>query len=240
MDPRIRSRSAPAGLPPSLAVRLTAPAAAQTVPDHGGQRAWRPCDARNPAAALQDYQAALAIDSTSYEANWRASHRRGRHRASRPRTACPSPARDSLYAPGRKVRPPGRGGEPRRRGRLLRPGRRHRAGLAHQGQEGAGAARRRDPDEALRAIELNPRHDGAYHILGRWNAEIMRLSGFERFFAKSFLGGAVFNQASWDKAVAYMQQGDRDPPGVHLSPARPGADLHRHQAVGPGPAAAAS
>ena len=59
---------------------------------------------------------------------------------------------------------------------------------------------------ALKAIELNPRQDGAFHVMGRWNAEIMRLSSIERFFAKSFLGGAVFSEASWDNAVAYMKR----------------------------------
>ena len=58
--------------------------------------------------------------------------------------------------------------------------------------------------EALRAIELRPTHDGAYHVLGRWNAEVMRLSGLTRFFAKSFLGGAVFSQASWEHAIEFM------------------------------------
>lgn len=60
--------------------------------------------------------------------------------------------------------------------------------------------------DALRAIELNPRQDGAFHVMGRWNAEIMRLSGFSRFFAKTFLGGAIFNEASWPNAVSYMEQ----------------------------------
>jgi hypothetical protein len=66
--------------------------------------------------------------------------------------------------------------------------------------------------EALTAIELNARHDGAYHVLGRWNAEIMRLSAIERFFAKNFLGGGIFSQASWDRAVEYMER------SVTLSP----------------------
>jgi len=50
-------------------------------------------------------------------------------------------------------------------------------------------------DEALRTTELNPRHDGAMHVLGRWNAEIQRLPGITKFFAKTFLGASVFNQA---------------------------------------------
>jgi hypothetical protein len=68
--------------------------------------------------------------------------------------------------------------------------------------------------EALRTIALNPRHDGAYHILGRWNAEIMRISGFNRFFAKRFLGAGIFNQASWGQAIYNMEK------AVQLDPRR--------------------
>jgi tetratricopeptide (TPR) repeat protein len=68
--------------------------------------------------------------------------------------------------------------------------------------------------EALRAIELDPTHDGAYHVLGRWHAEIMRLSGFSRFFAKSFLGAGFFRQASWQAAVDNLER------AVALDPTR--------------------
>jgi tetratricopeptide (TPR) repeat protein len=54
--------------------------------------------------------------------------------------------------------------------------------------------------EATTAIKLDPRHDGAYHLLGRWHSEIMLLSPLQKFFAKTFMGGAIFNQASWDGA----------------------------------------
>lgn len=60
--------------------------------------------------------------------------------------------------------------------------------------------------QALRAIELQPRHAGALHVMGVWNAEVMRLSKFERLFAKTFLGGAIFSSASWAEAVRYMQE----------------------------------
>jgi regulator of sirC expression with transglutaminase-like and TPR domain len=68
-------------------------------------------------------------------------------------------------------------------------------------------------DEAMRAIELNPRHDGAYHILGRWNAEIMRLSGLSRFLAKRLLGAGIFSEASWDAAVSNMEHAAALDPG---------------------------
>jgi len=58
---------------------------------------------------------------------------------------------------------------------------------------------------ALKALELNPRHPGALHVMGVWNAEVMRLSGLERFFAKNLLGGKVFDSANWNEAVSYME-----------------------------------
>jgi tetratricopeptide (TPR) repeat protein len=61
-------------------------------------------------------------------------------------------------------------------------------------------------NQAMRAIELDPAHDGAYHVLGRWNAEVMRLSGIKRFFAKSFLGADVFGKASWSGAVSNLER----------------------------------
>jgi tetratricopeptide (TPR) repeat protein len=87
-------------------------------------------------------------------------------------------------------------------------------------------------DEALRTIELDPDHDGAYHVLGRWNAEIMRLSGISRFFAKSFLGAGVFRQASWEAAISNMQRAvELDPARIYhrLELARIYADRKRYQ-----------
>lgn len=59
---------------------------------------------------------------------------------------------------------------------------------------------------ALEALRLDPDHAGALHVLGMWNAEVMRLNGMERFFAKNVLGGRVFGQASWKEAVASMER----------------------------------
>lgn len=59
---------------------------------------------------------------------------------------------------------------------------------------------------ALRALELSPEHPGALHVLGRWNAEVMRLSGFTRFFARNLLGGKVLGEASWENARRHMER----------------------------------
>jgi Tfp pilus assembly protein PilF len=47
-----------------------------------------------------------------------------------------------------------------------------------------------------------------------WNAEIMRVNGLARAFAKAFLGAGVFSLASWDEAQRLLEQ------SVHNDPAR--------------------
>jgi tetratricopeptide (TPR) repeat protein len=60
--------------------------------------------------------------------------------------------------------------------------------------------------EALEALRLDANHPGALHVMGVWNAEVMRLNGVQRFFAKNVLGGRVFGEASWERAVSYMEK----------------------------------
>src|ERR1051325_938416 len=61
-------------------------------------------------------------------------------------------------------------------------------------------------EEALAALKLNPKHAGALHVMGEWNAQVMRLNGFVRMIAKNLLGGKVFNEASWENAQKYMEE----------------------------------
>jgi tetratricopeptide (TPR) repeat protein len=60
--------------------------------------------------------------------------------------------------------------------------------------------------QALEALRLDPRHAGALHVMGAWNAEVVRLNGMERFMARNFLGGRVFGTASWKEAQRYLEQ----------------------------------
>ncbi len=60
--------------------------------------------------------------------------------------------------------------------------------------------------QALRTLELQPGNAGALHIMGVWNAEIMRLGSIQRLFAKTFMGGQIFATASWVEATRYMEQ----------------------------------
>jgi tetratricopeptide (TPR) repeat protein len=59
--------------------------------------------------------------------------------------------------------------------------------------------------EANKALELNPRHYGAMHILGRWHYGIASLSWIETSFAKIIYGG-VPEGASMQKARSYFEQ----------------------------------
>ena len=66
---------------------------------------------------------------------------------------------------------------------------------------------------AMDAIRLEPGHAGALHVLGIWNAEIMRLNGMARFVARNFLGGKVFEQASWAEARRNLELAVANDPG---------------------------
>ena len=61
-------------------------------------------------------------------------------------------------------------------------------------------------DHALEALKIDPKHPGALHVMGVWNAEIMRLNPAARFMAKNFLGGQIFGSASWRDAIRYMEE----------------------------------
>ena len=161
--------------------------------------------ARDPETALRYFEAALAAEPDNYEATWRASETLLDIGKQTP-DSVKSPTRDSLYARaevlGRRaveLRPDGADGH------YVLAAAIGRASLTKSKKERVRRASE-IRGAALRAIELDPAHHKAYHVMGRWNAEIMRLSGLERFFAKNFLGGKIFNAASWDSAVVYMEK----------------------------------
>ena len=59
---------------------------------------------------------------------------------------------------------------------------------------------------ALECLKINPKHAGCLHVMGVWNAEVMRLNGFSRMLAKNLLGGKVFGSASWKEAQRFMEE----------------------------------
>lgn len=61
-------------------------------------------------------------------------------------------------------------------------------------------------EAALAILALDPDNPGGLHVLGRWNAEIMRLGGVTRFMARRLLGGESFDEASWDEAQRLLER----------------------------------
>ena len=195
-----------------LLVALAPSVQAQRAPDPVA-RGIAATGARDLAGALREFEAALARDSSNYEAHWRAAMTLGLLGDTFPLKA-KSPLRDSLYARAerharRAVRTNPAGAE----GHVALAASLGRAAILVGPEERvrrAGLIR----EEALRALAINPRQDEAHHVLGRWNAEVMRLPGVSRFFAKHFLGARVFNEASWPRAIHHMEQ------AVKIAPTR--------------------
>ncbi len=185
---------------------------------------------REPQDALRYLEAALELDPGSHEANWRAAEVLMDIGKQTP-DSVKSPERDSLYARAegyarRAVELDEAGAD----GHYALAAAIGRASLTKSKKERVRRAAE-IRSEALRALELDPGHHKTDHVLGRWNAEIMRLSGFQRFFAKTFLGGKIFNAASWDSAVVYMDRAVALAPDNiyhHLTMAEILIDRHRY------------
>ena len=156
-------------------------------------------DAHDFAAAKRHFDAVLHRNPASYEANWRESVLLTDIAKQIP-DRVQSPTRDSLYrraeSYARRAVAANNGGA---EGHFALANAIGRSTLSMGARERVKRATEVRA-EALRTLELDPHHDGAWHILGRWNAEVERLPALQRFFAKAFLGAAVFNAASWDEA----------------------------------------
>lgn len=61
-------------------------------------------------------------------------------------------------------------------------------------------------DQAVECLKIDPKHSGCLHVMGVWNAEVMRLNGLTRLIARRFLGGSVFGEASWANARRYLEE----------------------------------
>lgn len=159
---------------------------------------------RNAEEALTHYREALRLDSLNYDANWKAARVLVDVGLAMPNAQ--RARRDSLYAEARAlaeraVRLNANGAD----GHYMVAVAVGRVALTKGPRDRVRYARV-IRDEALRATELDARHDGAMHVLGRWNAEIQRLPGVTKFFAKTFLGASIFNEATWENAVNYFTQ----------------------------------
>ena len=186
---------------------ITRVAAAQSASEHiaAGDKEYA---ARNLPSALRHYEEAIAADSSNVEALWKASN------AASDLGEFDDAGRQSYYGKAEKLGRLAVKANPQSSnahfalakalGRVaLSLGKRDKvkyAGVVH--------------DEAQAALRLDSLNAGALHVLGMWNAEIMRLSGFERWAAKNLLGGKVLGEANWDNAQRLLER------AVSLEPTR--------------------
>jgi tetratricopeptide (TPR) repeat protein len=156
--------------------------------------------AMNAAAALQHYQAAIHVDASNAEALWRAS------REAVDLGEFDDKGRDSLYQLGEQFARRAVQADPKSSmahfalakalgRRALSLGKRERVKYA-------GEVRK----EALESLSLDSANAGALHVMGMWHANIMRLSGVTRFFAKNVLGGKTFGEANWKDAAGNLER----------------------------------
>lgn len=54
-------------------------------------------------------------------------------------------------------------------------------------------------------LARDPDHAGAYHLLGRLHAAVLRMDGFTRFVATRIMGGGELGGASWDEARLLLE-----------------------------------
>lgn len=158
--------------------------------------------ALNAPAALAHYEKAIAADSMNYEAHWKAS----RSATDIGSYLSDAPRRSAMYSNAEKHA---------RRSVALRPS--HAEGHFSLARAIGKTALTKNPRDrvkygteiratALECLRIAPRHAGCLHVMGMWNAEIMRLNSVTRMVAKNFLGGRVFGSANWSDAVRYMEQ----------------------------------
>jgi tetratricopeptide (TPR) repeat protein len=163
--------------------------------------------ALKPVEALAHYRAALAHDSTNYEALWKAGRElvdiakqiEGKDDSSKH-------LRDSLYTLARaegeaavRVNPRGADGHftvGQALGRLSR---------TKGGKERVRFAKL-IYDEGMLAITLDSTHDGAYHLVGAWHAEVKRLSWIQRKAAAILFGGGFLSRGNWPDAQHYLER----------------------------------
>jgi hypothetical protein len=189
-------------------------------------------DALQPQAEIAQLRAVLAADSNDYQALWRIARAevdlaktiKGEHEYTKS-------VRDSVYSVARTYAERAVAADSNdAEGHFVVALVLGELSLTRGGKERVKFAKT-IYDEAARAVALNPDHDGAQHVLGAWHAEVLRLSGVTRFFAKMLFGAGFMDRASWDSATVHLERAVALKPDYihhHLELAQVYVDLKRY------------
>jgi tetratricopeptide (TPR) repeat protein len=179
---------------------------AQPAPEHL-RRADEAYRARQSDEAVLHLLRAITMDPTNYEAHWKASRSQvdlaeaGSRPANTMLDAAQVHAQEAI-----RLRVEGAEGHVA----LARALRQRALGAGVKDRARFADAIR---SEALAALHADPQHPGALHALGMWHAEMMRVNGMSRRFAKWFLGADLFDSANWDEAQLLLENAVRLDPG---------------------------
>lgn len=159
-------------------------------------------DAWDHQGAAEAYLSALQLDSTSYEALWKAADQLTEVANKLPDEEKDKKEKlfamaDSLCNEAIDVNPDGW------EGHFYKSVALGRLALFRGGKEKINMSKQIKV-EVDKAIELNPEADLAYHVLGRWHQELANLSWLLRAAAKVIYGGAP--PGSNDEAVAAFKK----------------------------------
>lgn len=194
---------------PTLMALLLGPgegAEAQTLRGQGAESALERGDELHarmqPREALAAYRAALAEDPHDLDALLRAA----RECSVLGRLASDEEAAARWFEDGEALARRAVANDP---GSI--EGRYRLAAILDEQATDAGARLRIELADEIRGqvdfvLERDSAHAGAHHVLGRWHAEIERLGGVARFFARHVLGQEVLDEASWERAIHHLER----------------------------------
>ncbi len=167
-------------------------------------------DARRAQNALEQFRQALALEPKNYEALWKASRVSVDLAESKGGSGA---VRDSLLRDAQRFAEQAIATSPRSAEGHFSLARALGRKALSVGTMDRIRYSRVIRAEALEALRYDSTHAGALHVLGTWNAEIMRVNGLARAFAKTFLGAEVFGLASWDEAQRLLELSVKSDPG---------------------------
>jgi tetratricopeptide (TPR) repeat protein len=185
----------------AVALAVTPALGAQSARDHiaRGDTAYA---AGRVQTSIEQYKAALLAEPKNYDALWKAS----RSAVDIAEALGKGKAQDSVLAEAQRYGDAAVAANPRdAQGHFVLSRAAGRKALS-VGQRERISYAKIVRAEALESLKYDSSHVGALHVLGMWNAEVMRVNGLARRVAIAFMGADVFALASWAEAQRLLER----------------------------------